>query len=50
MRNLHSAREASGEGMVSDSLVLEYTELFVAEPVPGNAVAVEDAGVRCEAR
>jgi hypothetical protein len=49
MRNLHSVREASGEGTVSDFLVLEHTELFVAEPVPGNAIAVENAGVRREA-
>jgi hypothetical protein len=50
MGDLHGVANAFGECMVTHLLILEHAELLVGEPVAGNRVAIEDAGVSGQAR
>src|ERR1700722_679941 len=48
--NLHHLASAVRKRMVPNRFVVEYAELLVGEPVPGNAIAVEHTGMRRQAR
>src|ERR1700675_5070741 len=49
MWNLHHPGSAVRKRMVPNRFVLKYAELFVGEPVSGNAIAVENASMRRQA-